>query len=110
MANDVKKIGDFLVLIGGIVGLVQGFLLAIGQPLVILPDLGDFGLGGLIFGVLAMLFSLIVLVNSGTLKIKALEFKNKWLIIFIMAVLMYFFGARLGGVLVLIGAILLVIA
>jgi hypothetical protein len=110
LANDIKKLGDFLILIGGIIGLVQGFLALIGSPFVLLPDLGTYGLPGWIVGILAIVFSLIVLVNSGTLKIQQLEFNNKWLVIFIMAILMYVFGARLGGILVIIGAILLFLA
>jgi hypothetical protein len=107
MANDLKKIGDLLILIGGIVGLIQGALLALNMPFTILPGLGDFGLGNLVWGILAIIFSLIALVNSGFLKIKALEFSNKWLVVLIMGILMYFFRSGLGGVLVIIGSILL---
>ncbi|MFW9966272.1 MAG: hypothetical protein ACFFEA_03890 [Candidatus Thorarchaeota archaeon] len=107
--SDIKKIGDLLILIGGIVGLLQGILLILGMPSTILPGLGDFGVGPLIWGILAVLFSLIALVNSGFLKISALEFSNKWLVVLIMGILMYLFSSGLGGVLVIIGAILLVI-
>jgi hypothetical protein len=55
------------------------------------------------------LFSLIALVNSGFVKIPALEFKNKWLIILIMGILMYLFASGLGGILVIIGAILFIL-
>jgi hypothetical protein len=106
---DLKQIGDLLILLGGIIGLIQGILLAIGMPFIILPGLGDFGVGPLIWGILAILFSLIALVNSGFLKIKALEFSNKWLVVLIMGILMYLFSSGIGGVLVIIGAILLVL-
>ena len=109
MASDLKKIGDLLILIGGIVGLIQGALLALNMPFVILPGLGNFGLGNLAWGILAIIFSLIALVNSGFLKIKALEFSNKWLVVLIMGILIYFFGSGLGGVLVIIGSILLLV-
>lgn len=107
---DLKKIGDLLILLGGLIGLIQGILMVIGTPFTILPGLGtDFGLGPLIWGILAILFSLIALVNSGVIKISALEFSNKWLIVLIMGILMYLFSSGLGGVLVIIGAILLVL-
>ncbi|MFX1484996.1 MAG: hypothetical protein ACFFCP_17600 [Promethearchaeota archaeon] len=109
MASDLKKIGDLLILLGGIIGLIQGILLVAGMPFTILPGLGDFGLGPLIWGILAILFSLIALVNSGFLKISALEFSNKWLVVLIMGILMYLFRSGLGGVLVIIGAILLLL-
>ena len=104
--SDLKKIGDLLILLGGIIGLIQGI---IGMPFTILPGLGDFGLGSLIWGILAILFSLIALVNSGFIKISALEFKNKWLVVLVMGILMYLFSSGLGGVLVIIGAILLLL-
>ena len=109
MASDAKKIGDLLILLGGLIGLIQGILLVAGMPFVLLPDLGYFGLGNLIVGILAILFSLIALVNSGSLKISALEFSNKWLIVLIMGILMYLFGGRIGGVLVILGSILLLL-
>ena len=109
MASDLKKIGDLLILIGGLIGLIQGILLVLDMPFTILPGLGDFGLGNLVWGILAILFSLIALVNSGFIKISALEFSNKWLVVLIMGILMYLFSSGLGGVLVIIGAILLVL-
>ena len=90
MASDLKKIGDLLILLGGIIGLIQGILLIAGMPFTILPGLGDFGLGPLIWGILA--------INE-----------NKWLVVLIMGILMYLFSSGLGGVLVIIGAILLLL-
>ena len=106
---DLKKIGDLLILIGGLIGLIQGILLVLNMPFTIFPGLGDFGLGSLIWGILAILFSLIALVNSGVIKISALEFSNKWMVVLIMGILMYLFSSGLGGDLVIIGAILLII-
>ncbi|MBN2230439.1 MAG: hypothetical protein JW779_12700 [Candidatus Thorarchaeota archaeon] len=105
--SDLNKIGDLLILIGGIVGLIEGILTILGLPYLAFLPYVSFGLGGLITGILGILFSLIALVNSGTIKIKALEFSNKWLIILIMGILMYLFASGLGGALVIIGAILL---
>ncbi len=106
---DLKKIGDLLILIGGIVGLIEGILIVLGLDfLAFLPGIA-WGFGGLIIGILGILFSLIALVNSGTIKISALEFSNKWLVVLIMGILMYLFSSRIGGALVIIGAILLLL-
>ncbi|MFX0044594.1 MAG: hypothetical protein ACFE8Z_01980 [Candidatus Hermodarchaeota archaeon] len=106
---DLKKIGDLLILLGGILGLVEGILTVLGLAyLAFLPTI-LWGFSGLVIGILGILFSLIALVNSGYIKIKALEFSNKWLVVLIMGVLMYVFSSTLGGVLVIVGAILLVL-
>jgi len=104
--SDLKKIGNLLILIGGIIGLIQGILLILGSPFSIFPGLGDFGLGSLISGILLIIFSLIALASSGAVKISALNFGNSWIVVLIMGILMYVFGSDLGGILVIIGAIL----
>ena len=68
-------------------------------------------LDGLIIGILAILFSLIALVNSGFLKIKALDFgkTNKFIVVLIIGILMVLFASDIGGILVILGAILWVL-
>jgi hypothetical protein len=108
--SDIKKIGDLLILLGGIIGLIEGILVALNMGLVFLPYYHIFGAGGyLIEGILGILFSLIALVNSGTIKIKMLEFSNKWLVVLIMGILMYLFASGIGGILVIIGSLLLLV-
>ncbi len=107
--SDIKKIGDILILIGGIIGLIEGILVVLGLSYLSFLPYVNFGLGGLITGILGILFSLIALVNSGTIKISALEFSNKWLIVLIMGILMYLFASGLGGILVIIGSLLLLV-
>jgi len=107
--SDLHKIGDILILIGGIIGLIEGILTVLGLPYLAFLPYANFGLGGLITGILGIIFSLIALVNSGAIKIKALEFSNKWLIVLIMGILMYLFASGLGGILVIIGSLLLLI-
>lgn len=106
---DLKKIGDLLVLLGAIVGLIQGILWLIpgGTTFSFVNILGSY-LDGWIIGILAILFSLIALVNSGFLKIKALDFgkTNKFIVILIIGILMVLFASDLGGILVILGAIL----
>ena len=107
--SDLKKIGDLLVLIGALVGLIQGILLAAGLGFTVgyFNPLGGF-LGGLVVGILGILFSLIALVNSGFLKISALDFgkTNKFIVVLIVSILMVLFASDFGGILVIIGAIL----
>ena len=105
---DLKKIGDLLILIGGIVGLVEGILTVLGIGILAFLPYAIF-FDPLITGILGILFSLIALVNSGVIKIPALEFGNKWLVVLIMGILMYLFASGLGGALVIIGAILLLL-
>ncbi|MFW9974498.1 MAG: hypothetical protein ACFFDQ_04500 [Candidatus Thorarchaeota archaeon] len=107
---DLKKIGDLLVLLGALIGLIQGILLLIpggGFTLGYINPLGGF-LDAIVIGILAILFSLIALVNSGFLKIKALDFgkQNKFLVVLIIGILMVLFASDFGGILVIIGAIL----
>ncbi|MHA1925116.1 MAG: hypothetical protein ACXABV_00370 [Candidatus Thorarchaeota archaeon] len=104
---DLKKIGDLLVLLGALVGLIQGILLVLGTPFGFVNLLAGF-LDPLIMGVLAILFSLIALVNSGFLKISALDFgkTNKFIVVLIIGILMILFTSDLGGILVILGAIL----
>ncbi len=61
-------------LIGVLIGMLGGILTIIGPPLV--NVLGNIlsAQGGLVMGLIEILFALIALVNSGFLKIKALDF------------------------------------
>ncbi len=104
---DLKKIGDILILIGGIIGLIEGILQIMGWDPILPTWLTIFITDGMIMGILGIIFSLIALVNSGTIKIKALEFRNKWIVVIIMGILMYHFASTVGGVLVIIGSLLL---
>ena len=107
---DLKKIGDILVLLGAIVGIIQGIWLMLGNVAfgtnILLEFLG--AAMGVVIGILGILFSVIALVNSGFLKISALDFgkKNKFLVVLIVGVLMVLFASDFGGILVIIGAIL----
>ncbi len=106
---DLKKIGELLVIIGGIIGLILGITQAL--------NLGTFGigiwgigvLGYLVEGIILVLLSLIVLVTSGVLNIPALKFDNNWLVLLIFGVLMLLFSGGIGALLVIIGAILYVV-
>ncbi|MHA2601626.1 MAG: hypothetical protein AM324_005785 [Candidatus Thorarchaeota archaeon SMTZ1-83] len=107
---DLKKIGQLLVLLGGIVGLLFGILIALNMGFVLLPGVGLVGfIGSLVTGVILVLLSLIVLATSGAVNIPALKFDNNWIVLLILGILMYVFGGDLGAILVIIGAILYVV-
>ena len=107
---DLKKIGQLLVLLGGIVGLLFGILIAMNMGFVLLPGVGLVGfIGSLVTGVILILLSLIVLATSGVVDIPALKFDNNWIVLLILGILMYIFGGDLGAILVIIGAILYVV-
>ena len=61
--SDLKKIGDLLVLIGALVGLIQGILLILNMGFAFVNPLGGM-LGGVAVGILGIIFSLIALVKN----------------------------------------------
>jgi hypothetical protein len=106
---DMKEISKWLVIIGGIVGLIEGVLTILGMGFAFV-GLGGFIPGmGLVFGAIAIVLSLVALATSGVVDIKALKMENNWIILLILGILIFIFGSNLGGVLVLVGAILLLL-
>jgi hypothetical protein len=108
MAN-LKKIGDLFVLLGGIVGIIQGVLMFLPGGGYGYDFISDYFVGmEWLVGILAILFSFIVLVNSGFIKISALDFgkKNKFVVVLIVSILMIVAAATWGGLLALLGVIL----
>lgn len=108
MAN-LKEISKWLIVIGGIVGLLLGILTAagLGWSLINLGLLGI--LGPLIYGILQIVVSLIVLATSGVINIPALKFDKNWIIYLILGIVMLIVSLELPGVLVIIGAFLLLV-
>ena len=106
---DMKEIAKWLFLIGGILGILFGVLTMAGMgfALVSLNILG--AVGPLIYGIIQIILGLIVLATSGIINIPALKFDNNWILYIIFGILMIVFGTDLAGILVIIGAILLVI-
>ncbi len=105
MAN-LKEISKWLVIIGGVVGLLQGILTIIGGSISLITVLT---LNPLIMGIIAILISLVVLATSGVVNIPALKFDNNWIILLILGILLFVFASDIAGILVIIGAILLVV-
>ncbi len=105
--EDTSKL---LVILGGILGLVMGIVflvsglastlnwLAFGAPLSNIPVVSP---------VLLIVFSIVALATSGAVKISALKMEYNFVVLLIVGILMYLFGGGLGGILVIVGAILL---
>ena len=103
---DLKEIAKWLVVIGGILGLLEGILTILGFGIF---GGGIFLLDGLIMGIIAIVLALIALATSGIVDIKALKFEFNWIVLIILGILMYIFGSGLGGILIIIGAILMLV-
>jgi hypothetical protein len=105
---DFKEISKWLVLLGGILGILYGVLkmMNMGWGVITFPL---FVLDGLIMGIILIVLSLIVLATSGVVDIPALKFEYNWIVILILGILMWIFGGDLASVLVIIGAILLLL-
>jgi len=109
MAN-MKEISKWFVIIGGIIGLIQAILFFI-------PDIGFSFYSGIlsdsayavIQAIIAIILSLIALATSGVVEIRALKMDYSFIMLLIIGILMAIFGSDLGGILVIIGAILLLL-
>ena len=106
MAN-MKEISKWLVVIGGILGLLQGILTILGMGFGL--GISIFVLDGLIMGIIAIILSLIALATSGVVDIPALKFDFNWIVLLILGILMFIFASDLGGILVIVGAILMLV-
>ncbi len=106
--SSMTKLGELLVLIGGIVGIIYGIAAVLSFPLFdpIGWELGGI-LGGIISGIILIVVSLVTLATSGVINIPALKLGKSWIVLLILGILIYIFGSGLGGILVIIGAILL---
>ncbi|TXT57735.1 MAG: conserved membrane protein of unknown function [Candidatus Thorarchaeota archaeon] len=110
--SDIKKLASLLILLGGLLGLLWG-ILAILSPVtpIFVDPTSVLNLGlGIIGGVILIVLSLIVLASSGAVSIPALKFANNWIIMLILGVLIYIFGGGLPGILIILGAILMLLA
>lgn len=104
-----SEISRIFILLGGILGLLLGILTAV--------HLGwnpyDFGLmgvlGDIVLGAIQIIISLIVLATSDVVNIKALKAAKNWITYLVLGIIMLIFLLGLPGILVIIGAILLVL-
>ncbi|NWF95112.1 MAG: hypothetical protein HXY34_03130 [Candidatus Thorarchaeota archaeon] len=106
MANDFQKAGQLLVTLGGIIGLLLGILWIVGAPFLLWVPFNMGFLSNIIWGIVAIVISLIILATSGVIDIKSLKLQKNWLILLILGIILYF-PAGLAGIIVIIGAILM---
>ncbi|MBD3406779.1 MAG: hypothetical protein GF411_11750 [Candidatus Lokiarchaeota archaeon] len=108
--SDIKKLANLLVLLGGILGVVWGILALLNMPFTFgLPGI-DLSVLGIFTAIILIILSFAVLATSGVVSIPMLKFDNNWVIILILGILVYIFGGGLPGILIIIGAILMVLA
>ncbi|MGV9103315.1 MAG: hypothetical protein ACOC3C_04285 [Candidatus Thorarchaeota archaeon] len=112
MGNQINRLGEILAILGGLLGLLYGILDVLGWGFGILPGL-DLGLGGtlgpIIMGIIVIIISLVILATSGVVNIPMLKMGQNWIIMIVLGILLYVFGAGLPGILVIIGAILMLL-
>ncbi len=106
---DMKETSKILVILGGIVGLLEGILSFTGTW--VGPWGGIFTDPGMaiIRIVVVVIFSLIALATSGAVEIKALKLQFNMVVLLVVGIVLLFFGASFGGILVVLGGILLLL-
>jgi hypothetical protein len=107
MAN-MKEIAKIFAILGGLVGLLEGILMALSLP-------AFFGFGllggalGIVQGIIVIVLALIVLASSGIVDIPVLKFDANWILFLILGIVMIVLDAFFGGILTLLSGILLLI-
>jgi hypothetical protein len=113
--SDYQRVGELLVVLGAIVSLFFGVLhlLNFGAWVSFLPsvDLGSLlgAFENIGRGLILLVVSMVTLATSGTIDIPALQLEKNWLVLIVLSALMYIFGGTLGGILVFIGAIMMLL-
>jgi hypothetical protein len=103
------KLSDVLILLGAIIALIIGVLDILG--------IGSLGLGiwsinsfipgvGLIIAIVLILFALITLATTEVIKFPW-KFTKNWSMILILGIILLLLGGGIGGLLVIIGAIIM---
>ena len=105
--STLQQIGEILVLIGAIVALIQGILMIVGWGWSLIPIFWSIGFG-IIFGIITIIVALITLATSGVIPFP-LKLEKNWIMLLILGIVLIIFGGDVGGILVILGAILLLI-
>ena len=103
-----EGLAKILAIIGGIVIVVEGVLGMLGKAFssfVKLEFLGDLGI--IVYGIIAIVIGLLILISTGVLGSKKAKIGFNGVIILVLGILGFIFGSNLGGVLVIIAAILM---
>jgi len=104
--TSMKELSKIFVILGGLVGLLLGILDFLG---IFNLGIGWAGANNIVSLIVVIVMALIALATSGVIDIKALKMEFSFVILLIVGVVMAVFGGVLGGVLIIIGAILLLI-
>ena len=113
--SDYQRMGELLVVLGAIVSFFFGILhiLSFGAWVSFLPsvDLSSLlgGFENIGRGLILIVVSTITLATSGTVNLPALQLEKNWAVLIVLGALMYIFGGTLGGILVFIGAIMMLL-
>jgi len=101
-------LAKLLAIIGGIVIVVEAILGMLGKGVTSFVEF-DFlvGLGSVIYGIIAIVIGLLILISTGVLGSKKAKLGFNGLVILVLGILGFLFGSNLGGVLVIIAAILM---
>ena len=107
MAN-MKEIAKIFAILGGLVGLLEGIIMALSLPAIFGFNLLG-GALGIVQGIIVIVVALIVLASSGIVDIPALKFDANWILFLILGIVMIVLDAFFGGILTLLSGILLLI-
>ena len=99
-----------LAIIGGVIIVVEGVLGMLNKSVAKVVNLAFLdALGAIIFGIIAIVIGLLVLISTGVFKSKKGKIGFNGVIILVLGILGILFASTIGGVLVIIAGILMLI-
>ncbi|QEE16659.1 hypothetical protein DSAG12_02489 [Promethearchaeum syntrophicum] len=103
-------LAKILAIIGGILIIAEAILGMLGRGVTNFVEL-DFlvGLGAVIYGIIAIVIGLLILISTGVISSKKAKIGFNGLVILVLGILGFLFGSNIGGILVIIAAILMFI-
>lgn len=107
--KEIRNLGRLLALLGAIACVIQGILFIIGSPFNIVSLNFLPGLAAIIYGIVLIILGLIVLASYGIIDLST-KFKVSWVMLLIVAIIALIFKGDLGGLLLILAAIVYLIA
>lgn len=105
-----EGLARILAIIGGIVIVVEGVLGMLNRSVAKVVNLAFLdALGAIIFGIIAIVIGLLVLISTGVLSSKKAKVGFNGVVILVLGILGIIFASTIGGVLVIIAGILMLI-
>ncbi len=103
-------LAKLLAIIGGIVIVVEAVLGMLGKAFSNFVELEFLGaLGPIVYGIIAIVIGLLILISTGVLGSKKAKLGFNGVVILVLGILGFLFGSNIGGILVIIAAILMFI-